>query len=238
MNKMKRIYGILAICIFAFFANSCNEKSKENASDNELQTGDLIFVGLPKDYDINASADMASAIMEATGDSSEINYIHVAIAEVENDKVWIIDATIKHGVDRYLLDTFLFDFALQDGSLPIFDIMRLEDNSEAEKFVENAKKYIGRKYDNYFLPDNDEQYCSELVRNSYVSDNGEHLFSENPMNFKSADGSFPIYWQDLFEILGREIPQGLPGTNPNDMSKEKCLKKQNLNLCDYKSLKN
>ena len=238
MKRHKLILTLTFIVIVAF--GGCNrnaEKTEASESKTEtLQTGDLVFVGLPLDFTVEDTTDMSSAIVSATGDSTGINYIHVAIAEVAGDSVWIIDATLAHGVDRHPLDTFLCDFTLNDGSLPQFDIMRLTDNSNAQKYVENSKQFVGRNYDLYFLPDNDEQYCSELVRNSYI--NGEeHIFSEAPMNFKSNDGTFPPYWVWLFEQIGQPIPQGLPGTNPNAMSKGKCLQKVNVTLTDYSNKK-
>ena len=103
--------------------------------------------------------------------------IHVAILELQNDSVWVMDATIKRGVDRYPLDDFFQDFTLKDGSLPVFKVMRLKDNSRAGEFVQNAKKYLGLPYDVYFLPDNDAMYCSELVRDSYVIPDTGCIFS-------------------------------------------------------------
>ncbi len=200
---------IFAIALgFATIFCGCQNKAEQTASNEEpkLQTGDLVFVALPLDY-MSDTTEMGSAIAASTGDSVGINYIHVAIAEVANDSVWIIDATLKHGVDN------------------------------AAKYVENAKQFTGRDYDLYFLPDNDEQYCSELVRNSYIDEKGEHLFSDAPMNFKSDDGTFPPYWVWLFEQIGQPIPQGLPGTNPNAMSKEKCLKKVDIDIKKYSTAK-
>ena len=226
---------IASIAIFGCNRTSEKTESAETQAE-QLQTGDLVFVALPLDF-MADTTEMSSAIAASTGDSVGINYIHVAIAEVTNDSVWIIDATLAHGVDRHPLDTFFCDFTLNDGSLPQMDIMRLSDNSNAAKYVENAKQFTGRGYDLYFLPDNDEQYCSELVRNSYIDEKGEHLFSEAPMNFKADDGTFPPYWVWLFEQIGQPIPQGLPGTNPNAMSKEKCLKKVDIKLTDYSKAK-
>lgn len=43
-------------------------------------------------------------------------------------------------------------------------------------------------------------------------------------------GLFPIYifqmrfWAELFAGLGEEIPQDIPGTNPNDMARDPQLK--------------
>ena len=206
--------------IFSALAYSCFGQFEH------VQNGDLLFVGLPLDYSLTEdTSSMSSAIAKSTGKQDEINYIHVAILEVDtNNRIWIIDATLKHGVDRYPLDTFLHDFTLKDGSMPIFHIKRLRNNKHVSKYVENAKKFCGRKYDMYFLPDNEEKYCSELVRDSYIRPNGKHIFSEAPMNFKSSDGTFPIYWIQLFNYINQPIPQDLPGTNPNAMAKEKCLR--------------
>lgn len=194
-------------------------------SQVDIKTGDLLFVGIPLDYTLDNS-DMSDAIVKSTGKTDEINYIHVAILEVDSiNNIWIIDATIKHGVDRHPLDTFLTDFTLKNGKLPQLDVMRLKNNEDCRQYIENSLHYCGLGYDVYFLPDNNLYYCSELVRDSYIKRNGKHIFKAKPMNFKSQDGTYPTYWVQLFSLIGQEIPQGVLGTNPNDMSKEKSLKR-------------
>ncbi len=37
------------------------------------------------------------------------------------------------------------------------------------------------------------------------------------MNFKNQEGEMPAYWTWLFGQLGEPIPQGVPGTNPQQM---------------------
>ena len=187
-----------------------------------VQTGDLLFVGIPADYTLHDDTTMAGAIAAATG-SDDIEYIHVAILEVDVvGSLWIIDATLKHGVARYPIDTFLTDFTLKDGSQPLLRIMRLNDNRHAAEYVENAKRFCGLVYNMSFVPDPKAKYCSELVRDSYI-ENGDYIFTASPMNFKDPDGTFPLYWVQLFELIGQPIPQGVLGTNPNDMIKEKCI---------------
>lgn len=159
--------------------------------------------------------------------------IHVAILELQNDSVWVMDATIKRGVDRYPLDDFFQDFTLKDGSLPVFKVMRLKDNSRAGEFVQNAKKYLGLPYDVYFLPDNDAMYCSELVRDSYVIPDTGCIFSSAPINFKNSAGEFPLYWEQLFGLLGQKIPQDNEGTTPEAMSKEDALRAVDVDLTSY-----
>ena len=225
MMNFRIINCLCGVLFSALLLFSCHNAKQEEQQDG-IQTGDLLFVGLPLDYHLTDSTSMDDAITSATGREGEINYIHVAILERdEQDSLWVIDATIKHGVDRHPFSVYLSDFTLKDGSYPVMDVMRLKDNTNATEYVNNAKTFVGRGYDMYFSSDNTEQYCSELVRNSYVTSTGEYLFSEAPMNFKSDDGTFPPYWIELFNLLDEPIPQGEMGTNPNDMSKESCLMK-------------
>ena len=77
-----------------------------------IETGDLLFVGIPMNY---GEEDMAQAIADATSDGGDINFIHTAILEVdETGKEWVIDATIAYGVDRHPLDTLLSQFTSGD----------------------------------------------------------------------------------------------------------------------------
>ena len=188
---------------------------------NRLQNGDLVFVGLPMGYDAETGS-IDEAIASATAEEGALNLIHVAIAEVKADSIWIIDATIAHGVDRHPLDTFLTDFTLPNGSYPEFIVKRVK-GVDADAAVEKAKSFCGRAYDVRFLPDNEDLYCSELVQRSYLDASGNPVFDSEPMNFKAPDGTMPPYWEWLFGQLGMEVPQGLPGTNPQRMSQAECL---------------
>lgn len=40
------------------------------------------------------------------------------------------------------------------------------------------------------------------------------------MNFLDENGVMPEFWTRLFEKLGVAVPQGVPGTNPNDMARD------------------
>lgn len=207
--------GFLLIISVLLLAVSCGQKV------DTLRTGDLIFVGLPMDYDAEGDS-MDAAISAATGEEGALNLIHVAIAEVDADSVWIIDATIAHGVDRHPLAVFLKDFTLKDGTYPEFIIKRVK-GVDTEAAVQRARTYCGRGYDVRFLPDNEDQYCTELVQNSYLDASGNQVFHSEPMNFCAPDGTMPPYWEWLFGKLGMEVPQGVPGTNPQRMAQSDLL---------------
>ena len=209
---MKRLSLFLLVLLAVA---SCGEKK------DCLRNGDLVFVGLPLDYNAEGGS-MDAAISATTGQEGALNLIHVAIAEVQADSVWIIDATIAHGVDRHPLEVFLKDFTLKDGSYPAFIVKRVK-GVDADVAVERAKTYCGRAYDVRFLPDNEDLYCSELVQISYLDGNGNQVFDSEPMNFCAPDGTMPPYWEWLFGKLEMEVPQGLPGTNPQRMAQSPVL---------------
>ena len=73
-------------------------------------------------------------------------------------------------------------------------------------------------------------YCSELIREAFRRPDGSPLFETAPMNFLASDGSVPSYWKQLFESLGMEVPQGVAGTNPQDLSISPLLVEVNVSL--------
>lgn len=230
MKTIKIYLFHIAVVSLLLAAQACSTastdaaKAETQACDTGIVTGDLLFVALPWDYSIYDNAEGVNAKMNAIADTDNVNYIHVAILETSNDSVWVIDATIKHGVDRYPLDTFLSDFTLPNGAYPLFRIMRLTDNSHASQYVEQAKQYIGRAYDVDFDTNNEAQYCSELVYNAYVNVQNDHLFKLSPISFQKEDGSYPIYWQELFALINKPVPQGKIGILPCAMIEEPFLK--------------
>lgn len=102
-------------------------------------------------------------------------------------------------------------------------VMRVNCDFSVKEAVHRAESMLRLPYDWSYLPDNNKLYCSELIYESYLNPAGDHIFQSRPMNFLSPDGTFPQFWTELFSTLGEEIPQGTPGTNPNDLAHESCL---------------
>lgn len=189
----------------------------------ELRTGDLIFVALCEGAPADESS-MDGAISASTGGGAQ-DIVHVGLVEVAGDTVWVIDATSRRGgVSRRPLDSFVSDFSSEDGAPEIFIVKRLEDNGLAGEWIARAKSFCGQPYDFRFLPDNGAMYCSELVRESCLDADGNYIFDDKPMNFKNAEGEYPEYWLELFGSLGMDVPQDVPGTNPQDMSESPLLR--------------
>lgn len=192
---------IAAICAALCLLSSCR-------TDTAPQTGDLIFF-------TGGSSSMDDAISSSTGDG----FVHVAIVEVDSeDTVWLIDATPQKGVSREKL-------LEEKGNMVL---KRLKDSTGVAASVQRAKSLIGSPYDFAFLPDNDAYYCSELVYECFLRPDGSHIFSCQPMNFLDSEGNLPEYWKELFEKLQMDVPQGIPGTNPEDLSRSTTLRSTSL----------
>ena len=214
LNKPMWKVGCLVLLVLAAF--SCRKAAPAPDPDPMIETGDLLFVGIPMNY---MEDSMSQAIADATAAGDTINFIHTAILEVDKEgAIWVIDATLAYGVDRHPLDTMLKQFTLhRDGAAGTFEVMRLVDNSNAARYVAQAKTWLAESYDQSFLPENGKHYCTELVYDAYVDSDGNHRFEQVPMNFKNKEGEMPAYWTWLFSELGEPVPQGVPGTNPQQM---------------------
>jgi hypothetical protein len=148
----------------------------------------------------------------------------MAIAVVESDGVYALEASGKRGVVMTPLAEFLAGSAMLDGK-PVAAVGRLR-SSEREQIVlqaiERAKTFMGQPYDNSFMPDNGKMYCSELVWESFLDGDGP-IFEARPMNFRASDGTMPLYWIEHFAALGEAIPEGIPGTNPDELSRDEAI---------------
>lgn len=180
-----------------------------------LQTGDLLFQA-------GKQTEMAGAITAATGHAEALNYTHVGIAVCAPGADSVLEATTG-GVRIVPLERFLADAGDEEGR-PLVVAMRLRDTSGLAASALRARSCLGLPYDYSFRPDNGRLYCSELVWESFRRADGSRIFPARPMNFRAADGTLPRYWVELFEKLGEPIPEGEPGTNPNEMARDPQLR--------------
>ena len=192
-----------------FSAISCGRNG------DRLQTGDLLFQA-------GKNSDMTGAITAATGSDGRLNFSHVGIAVAANGADSVLEATTAGGVRLTALPEFLGRSAKIDGR-PAVVAMRLKDTTGVAAAVRRAQKLRGLPYDYAFRPGNGAYYCSELVWESYLREDGSPVFPARPMNFRAADGMLPQFWTELFARRGEAVPEGVPGTNPNDMAREAAL---------------
>lgn len=75
--------------------------------------------------------------------------------------------------------------------------------------------FLGRPYDDAFLPGDSALYCSELIYECYRNPSGERVFTLEPMTFKARPNTdTEPAWVAYYKSLGATIPEGLPGINP------------------------
>ena len=181
-----------------------------------LLSGDLIFQENPE-------GAMTGAIEQSTGGA----FSHVGIIERSEGGLSVLEATTEGGVVRTPLQDFADGSAHDSKGRPKVAVFRLKDFPEELKdsAIVRARQHLGKPYDYAYAPGAEALYCSELVWEVFLDEDGGHIFPAVEMNFKGPDGEIPRYWTDLFEKLGKPVPQGLPGTNPNDLSKSDKLKR-------------
>ena len=171
---------------------------------DKLKNGDLLFL-------TKNGSDMEKAITTSTGE-----YTHVALMEVDsNGKMWVIEASPEKGVQRIKYTDWLHD---NNGNCN--NVYRLAEPFDTAAVIARAKSLIGKPYDYAFLPDNDAYYCSEFIQAVFGG-----IFESKPMNWRDADGNLPEYWVKHFKKLGIPVPEGVPGSNPTDLSKSEKLKR-------------
>lgn len=182
---------------------------------SSLRTGDLLF-------QVGAGSEMAGAIEAATANGNTLTYTHVGIALPHPGADSVLEATSDGGVRIVPLAEFLAA-AAQTTAGPAVTAMRLRDTAGVARSVARARNCVGLPYDYAYRPDNGKFYCSELVWENYRRPDGRRIFAAQPMNFRAPDGTMPEFWIRLFERLGEPIPEGEPGTNPNDMARDAAL---------------
>lgn len=178
-----------------------------------MHNSDLAFV-------CSGSSDFSNAITDATALGDSVSFVHVGIIILgEDGKETVIEASPEYGVRIVAMEEFL-DEAPKINGLPGVVIKRLNAVFSADEAIARAMSHLGEPYDWWYLPDNGRMYCSELVYDSYINEDGKPIFEARPMNFRASDGSMPRFWTELYDGLGVAVPEGEPGTNPNDMAKD------------------
>lgn len=181
----------------------------------DFQTGDLIFQA-------QGFSEMAEAISASTAANDSLKIIHVGIIVAEGNQPLVLEASPDEGVVLIPISVFLEKSPLINNNPGVL-VKRFDLEYDITTSIERAKSHIGEDYDWWYLPDNGKMYCSELIEESFVDFDGEKIIKTIPMNFRSPDGSMLQFWIDLFSKLNMEVPEGLPGTNPNDISKDSRL---------------
>lgn len=177
-----------------------------DAQDQVIE-GDLLFA-----YSTTAGRAISDATVH---DTTAPPIYHVAIATWVNGKLYALEA-IDEGVTLTPYDTFKQRTMSKGGML----IGRLRDRSGIDQSVSNALEHLGKPYDDLYMIDTQEIYCSELVQLSYVNGSGQRLFPLINMSFHDQQGHILDYWREHYAKRGMAVPEGALGTNPAQIARD------------------
>lgn len=206
---MKNIVILFTLLIFS------NLDAMSQAPNIEFKEGDLVF----QDLDCGPLCDAIEAVTEGYKGR---DFSHVAIIIKEKNRLRAIEA-IGSEVRTISIDSLF----LRTPSKNKYLIMRLNDEYQylSKNISKNSLQYIGKKYDDRFIMNNDSLYCSELVYEVFNSSiKNETIFHLQEMTYKEpGTNKFFQAWVDYYKSLNSSIPEGLPGINPGLISRSAYL---------------
>lgn len=179
-------------------------------AQDQVMEGDLLFA-----YSTTAGRAISDATVH---DTTAPPIYHVAIATWVNGKLYALEA-IDEGVTLTPYDTFKQRTMSKGGML----IGRLRDRSGIDQSVSNALEHLGKPYDDLYMIDTQEIYCSELVQLSYVNGSGQRLFPLINMSFHDQQGHILDYWREHYAKRGMAVPEGALGTNPAQIARDQAV---------------
>lgn len=200
--------------------------SDERVSVSDLRGGDLLFV-------VNGQGNN---ITDVTDGVDGLGIDHIAVFSDGN----VIEAIPEYGVVENPLDSFLVRLSDRESVL----VGRIE-GLDVEESVTNARKFLGKPYDDIFMPSDSAIYCSELVQKSFVfkdvlkerdqnvkevdskatgSGTKHFVFGTIQMSFHDSTGNVTEFWTKFYSARGLAVPEGEPGTNPGQLSRDPNVK--------------
>tara|TARA_Y100001968_G_C19413738_1_gene747789 strand:- start:1313 stop:2071 length:759 start_codon:yes stop_codon:yes gene_type:complete len=211
---------------------SSNQNTQINNIPFKLEIGDILF----QDLD---DSPLCDAIELVTPGYNGANFSHIGIITSIGDPfvqnmnlpdcvdpnydllsgTKVLEA-IPGGVRITLIDSFL-NRSHDENKKPKVIVGRLKPKykhsiNNAIKFLEDK---IGREYDQSFILNNNQYYCSELIYEAFKKDS---IFELRPMTFLHPEtkDTLPV-WIDYYKDLGITIPEKKLGINPGTMSLSK-----------------
>ena len=199
---LQRFYYLILSCLF--LGASCAEEKV----DGGLRAGDLIF----QDLDCGPMCNAIEAVTEGVNGRE---FSHCAMVVEEHDTLKVIEA-IGDAVQL----TSMSDF-LKRSNKVLAARLKTGDKELISRAVKYSKSLLGKPYDDVFLLNNDQYYCSELLYEAFKAANyGKEFFELEPMTFKDPKtGDFYPVWVDYYHELHCRIPEGKPGLNPGSISR-------------------
>ncbi|MBB4133205.1 MULTISPECIES: YiiX/YebB-like N1pC/P60 family cysteine hydrolase [unclassified Xanthomonas] len=178
----------------------------------QLQDGDLLFVTA-------ARTGLSGAIDDATARQDAPSFDHVALVAGDGDTQVVLHADDK-GSRQQALSDFVVDANAKHRQISVYRLTEAYRGA-IPAAIAQARRMLGKPYNQTYVQDDDSYYCSDFIERAFRA---QQVFALQPMNFKNPHtGKISPYWTDFYRSKGMDVPQGLPGTNPNDMARAPAL---------------
>ena len=184
------------------------------ASAVQVQEGDLLFVTA-------ARSGLSGAINEATARADAPSFDHVGLVALRDGNASVLHAD-QQGSREQPLPAFLAEASGRRREVVVYRLVPAQRATIPEA-IAKARTLLGKPYNATYLQSEDSLYCSDFVERAFRA---QAVFALQPMNFRNPEtGEMPAYWTDFFQRHGMPVPQGAPGTNPNDMAASPVLQR-------------
>ncbi|PPU37688.1 MULTISPECIES: YiiX/YebB-like N1pC/P60 family cysteine hydrolase [unclassified Xanthomonas] len=182
------------------------------ASALRVHEGDLLFVTA-------ARTGLSGAIDDATARQGAPSFDHVALVAHEGNTQIVLHAD-EQGSRQQSLRTFIDEATAKHRQIIVYRLTP-EHRPAIADAVAQARRMLGKPYNDTYVPNEDSYYCSDFIERAFRA---HHVFALQPMNFKNLQaGRISPYWTDFYRSRGMQVPQDVPGSNPNDMARAPAL---------------
>jgi hypothetical protein len=199
-ERHRRFWLLLAIALLACLPGT--------ALALRLQHGDLLFVSA-------GTTGLSGAINDATARQGNTSFDHVALLDARTPAGGSVLHADEKGSRQQGLAEFLEEAATRQRQVQVY---RLRERSPdvIDTAIAQARSMLGKPYNRAYVQDDGSYYCSDFIERAFRA---HRIFELQPMNFRNPQtGQIAAYWVDFYRGLGMDVPQDLPGTNPNDMA--------------------
>lgn len=201
--KARHTITIIAILLSTVITADAQKPLKRLS---QLRDGDLLF----------QTSTEGNAITDVTQGHAGYAIDHVGIFHIHDGQPMVLEASYD-GVTEVAYETYI-------SQSPVTLAGRVKGPVDIAVTLSKAHQYIGKHYDFLYLPDNDDIYCSELIQLSYTDKHRLDIFSPIPMTFRDASGQVSAWWADYYSRRMHEVPEGLAGSNPGELSRNPRVK--------------
>ena len=179
----------------------------------QLHNGDLLFVQAEQ-------KNLSGAISRVTETNQLISFDHIAIIEKIDNKINVLEASIKNGSSKILYKKFIKNH--NDTKVILYRLKPQFQYAIPEALLK-ANSMLGKPYNISYILDDNEYYCSDFIERSFRK---AHIFELKPMTFKDPKtGKTDLFWKNFYNNLGIEVPEGKMGCNPNGLSQSSKIDK-------------